>query len=348
MKQTLLATAVWAACSTMAFSANGAVTSGSIYTEDTTISEDLVLTGDKKLNFTDGTQAVFGVWTFDKSIQLTGSNVEVNVNGTGKNAYAMTATTGGSLELGQAGGRVTVNATSNQGVIALWAAGAENQVGGQFTVKTKDLVINATSTGTGEEGWVYGIYAQNTSVSTTAKRATLLIDAENTVINASSAAGNAAGIVAMSEGDLIIKGNLTVNADTAIIARGDAKVVINEDKSSVVKLNGNVDFNYDEKTSGTKVDADVTVNLSGADSYWNGTATYSYGTGEPPSDKTSVTGMKLGLYNGAQWTPVYVADTTGSEPSGEMPVAINDLSMDGGIVNVNLSFAQQPSGRLIF
>lgn len=204
MKQTLLATAVWAACSTMAFSANGAVTSGSIYTKDTTISEDLVLTGDKQLNFTDGTQAVFGVWTFDKSIQLTGSNVEVNVNGTGKNAYAMTATTGGSLELGQAGGRVTVNATSNQGVIALWATGAENQVGGQFTVKTKDLVINATSTGTGEEGWVYGIYAQNTSVSTTAKRATLLIDAENTVINASSAAGNAAGIVAMSEGDLII------------------------------------------------------------------------------------------------------------------------------------------------
>lgn len=334
MKKTLLATAVWAACSTMAFSVNAAVSSGSIFNKDTTISEDVVLTSNGYLNFSDGSKAGYGVYTGAHSVKFTGSNVEVNVNGTNMNAYALMANTGGTIELGQAGGKVTVNATSNQGVIGLWAAGTKDQVGGQFTVKAKDLTINATSTGTGKEGWVYGIYAQNTSVSTTAKRATLLIDAENTVINASSAAGNAAGIVAMSEGDLIIKGNLTVNADTAIIARGDAKVVINEDKSSVVQLNGNVDFNYDKKTSGTKVDADVTVNLSGADSYWNGTATYSYGTGKPPSDKTSVTGMKLGLYNGAQWTPVFVADTTDSEPSGEMPVAINDLSMDGGIVNV--------------
>lgn len=334
MKQTLLATAVWAACSTMAFSANAAVSSGSIFKKDTTISEDVVLTGAGTLGFSDGSKAAYGVYTGAHSVKLTGSDVEVNVNGTGKRAYALMANTGGSIELGQAGGKVTVNATSDQGVIGLWAAGTKNQVGGQFTVKAKDLTINATSTGTGEEGWVYGIYAQNTSVGTTATRATLLIDAENTVINATSAAGDATGIVAMSEGDLIVKGNLTVNADTAIIARGDAKVVINEDKSSVVKLNGNVDFNYDKKTSGTKVDADVTINLTGAESYWNGTAVYSYGSGEPPADKTEVSGMKLGLFNGAQWTPDYVADTTGSDPAGKMAVAINDLSMDNGIVNV--------------
>ena len=63
MRKTLLAIAVWAACSTMA--ANAAVTSGSLYQADTTITEDLVLTGDKQLPFTDGTKAAFGVWTFD-------------------------------------------------------------------------------------------------------------------------------------------------------------------------------------------------------------------------------------------------------------------------------------------
>lgn len=61
---------------------------------------------------------------------------------------------------------------------------------------------------------------------------------------------------------------------------------------------------------------------------------YSYGSGEPSDDKTQVSGMKLGLFNGAQWTPDFVADTTGSEPAGKTAVAINDLSMDGGIVNV--------------
>lgn len=159
MKQTLLATAVWAACSTMAFSANAAVSSGSIFNKDTTISEDVVLTSNGYLNFTDGSKAAYGVYTGAHSVKFTGSNVEVNVNGTDMSAYALMANTGGTIELGQAGGTVTVNATSNQGVIGLWATGAENQVGGQFTVKAQDLVINATSTGTGEEGWVYGIYA---------------------------------------------------------------------------------------------------------------------------------------------------------------------------------------------
>ena len=339
MKKTLLTLAVLSACSSMTVAANAAVNSGSIHT-DKVISENVVINANKVLNFTDGSSALFGVWTFDKKVQLTGKNVEVNVEAKGKNAYALAATTGGTLDIGQPGGTVTVNAKSDQGVIGMWAAGTKDEVGGQFTVKADNLTINATSTGTGKDGWVYGIYAQNTSVDTTTKRATLTIDAKNTVINASSSTGDANGIVAMSEGDLFVKGNLTVIADTAIVARGDAKVVINEDKSSTVKLNGDIDFNYDKKTSGTKVDADVTINLVGSDSYWKGNAIYSYGTGEPPSDKTNVSGMKLGLYDGAQWTPNYVADTTGNEPSGKMPIAINDLNMKEGVINVKADNVQ--------
>ena len=323
----------------MTVAANAAVNSGSILT-DKVISENVVINANKVLNFTDGSSALFGVWTFDKKVQLTGKNVEVNVEAKGKNAYALAATTGGTLDIGQPGGTVTVNAKSDQGVIGMWAAGTKDEVGGQFTVKADNLTINATSTGTGKDGWVYGIYAQNTSVDTTTKRATLTIDAKNTVIDASSSTGDANGIVAMSEGDLFVKGNLTVNADTAIVARGDAKVIINEDKTSTVKLNGDIDFNYDKKTSGTKVDADVTINLVGSDSYWKGNAIYSYGTGEPPSDKTNVSGMKLGLYDGAQWTPDYVADTTGNEPSGKMPIAINDLNMKEGVINVKADNVQ--------
>lgn len=50
--------------------------------------------------------------------------------------------------------------------------------------------------------------------------------------------------------------------------------------------------------------------------------------------------MKLGLYDGAQWTPDYVADTTGNEPSGKMPIAINDLNMKEGVINVKADNVQ--------
>lgn len=233
-------------------------------------------------------------------------------------------------------GKDSQGETTGLSAIGLFAYTQHNGVqaneGGQINAQARNIVINVHS----EYGQAYGVLAQNSTTASTAENtATVRLKGERIVINATAGeSGSSSGLVAFSQGRIIVDGNLEVNAQNAIVARGDAKVVINEDKSSVVKLNGNVDFNYDKKTSGTKVDADVTVNLSGADSYWNGTATYSYGTGEAPSDKTSVTGMKLGLYNGAQWTPDYVPDTTGSEPSGEMALAINDLSMDGGIVNV--------------
>ena len=35
-------------------------------------------------------------------------------------------------------------------------------------------------------------------------------------------------------------------------------------------MEGDINFNYDKPTSGTGVDADVNINLSGADSYWVG------------------------------------------------------------------------------
>ena len=102
MKKTLLTLAVLSACSSMTVAASAAVTSGSILT-DKVISEDVVINADKTLKFTDGSSALFGVWTFDKKVQLTGKNVEVNANAKGKNAYALAATTGGTLDIGQPG-----------------------------------------------------------------------------------------------------------------------------------------------------------------------------------------------------------------------------------------------------
>ena len=146
----------------------------------------------------------------------------------------------------------------------------------------------------------------------------------------------------MSQGRVNIEGDLYVNTlesskgSVAIVARGDAVVSINKDSAHTVQMNGDIDFNYHDGTSGTKVDAVVDVNLSGADSYWNGNTTVSWGENNKPDDtKLSVTGMKLGLADGAVWTPTKVTNSAPTASSGTMYAALNNLNMDNGVVNLN-------------
>ncbi len=144
----------------------------------------------------------------------------------------------------------------------------------------------------------------------------------------------------MSQGIIKVNGNLEVNADDAIIARGGAIVRVNEAGDKTVKLNGNIDFNFDKGTSGAVTDADVLVNLNGADSYWNGNAVTSYGSGQPDDPGyLEISGLKLGLSNGAQWNPSLVSEH-GDTTSGLQTVAINDLTMNGGVINLNYGSAQ--------
>ena len=197
-------------------------------------------------------------------------------------------------------------------------------------INGKSLVINVNNTGTGEPRGIH-VGGNTTPETNTGGYATLDINSESTIINVTGTDGK--GLVAMSEGRLNVNGNLEVNAETAILARGDALININKGGDKVVKLNGNIDFNYDKKTSGTTADATVNVNLNGADSYWVGNATTSYGTGEPPEGYDTIKGLTLNMKDGAQWTPTAVvaeADTT----TGLKSVPINNMDLDGGVVNI--------------
>ena len=139
----------------------------------------------------------------------------------------------------------------------------------------------------------------------------------------------------MSQGIININSNIEVYADDAIVTRGDAVVKINESGEKTTKLNGDINFNYDKATSGTKVDADVTVNLTGAESYWNGNAVVSWGSGAiSPEDKAKVSGMDLVITDGAQWNPEYVNESDDGD-SGTTAIAINQLTANGGIINLN-------------
>lgn len=228
---------------------------------------------------------------------------------------------------------------------AIWASGNNGYSGGVVNVNGKSLYITAYS----ESGGVHAIYAQNKTTNAKDNLATININTDNTYISASTgenALGNGSAIVAMSQGVININSNLEVYADDAIIARGDAVVKVNEDGTHTTKLNGDINFNYNGPTSGTKVDADVTVNLTGADSYWNGNTVVSwdYKDGsqqQPTEDDLKVKDFKLIIADGAQWNPNKVdrvdedyIDKGENYVSGSAYLALNDLTLNDGVINL--------------
>lgn len=278
------------------------------------------------------------------TVNLMGPSIEVTVSASEYNEYTsfagIRATDSATLNLGGDETKninVSVNVSGKDpnldigpvavGINALRTA---QQSAPELSVSAENLVVNVHS----EDGPAYGIQVQNGTIESTAKKATLVINAKNTLINATSGReGYAVGIVAMSEGQLAINGNLEVNSETVISARGDAVIRINESGENKVVLNGNMDFNYDALTSGTKVDADVLVNLTGAESQWNGNASASWNGNITDEELTKVSGLRLVLADKAQWNPTIITRSE-EENSGLSPIALNSLTFNNGVINI--------------
>lgn len=324
------------------------------YTSDANVTDNIEASenfpGGKYLN----TVLVSGEGT---EVNLTGNSISstMTVNQNFTKDYTFSGITAGSLdgengaEL-QLGGENTKNIIINTyvngqnttngkglGAVGLWALNnyQSNQVnnGGLINVNGENLNITVHA----ENSSAYGILAQNSTTVTTAKTpSTININTENTEIVATSGIeGGASGIVALSQGIVNINSNLEVDSDNAIVARGDAKVTINKSGEKTTKLNGNINFNYDKATSGTKVDADVLVNLTGTESYWNGNAIVSWGTGAiTDEEKAKVSGLDLIVANGAQWNPIYIEESS-DVTDGRKTIAINKLTANDGVINLD-------------
>lgn len=171
--------------------------------------------------------------------------------------------------------------------------------------------------------------------------ATVNINTENTYIDVDSKIEDgASGLVAMSNGNINVNSNLEVHADSAIVARGNAVVNINTDGKHSTKLYGDVNFNYNQATSGTAIDATVNMNLTGADSIWEGNIMSSWSSNSeqgPDAGEMDVTGLHLTLADGAQWNVTTVKDivsSSGSEYEGTTYQSANNVTLNGGIINI--------------
>lgn len=235
-----------------------------------------------------------------------GNTQNVNISATGKDAYGMMSLYGGS--------NITVNGDT--------------------------LTINAKGT-----GYAIGMQAQSNSNEPAAK---IDINTKNTIINAITDADKvkgeypAIGIIAYSGSTVKIDNNLTVNAGTAISTRGYSTININKNGTGTVKMNGDISFNYDEKTSGTPIDSTVNLNLTNEESYLNGNIIK---TGNPPSNNNTVNDMNMSLSNGATWTSTkdsFVNNLT-LKNGGTVNLAgdaqtvdvLTSMSSDNGVVATN-------------
>lgn len=284
---------------------------------------------------------VVGAMGKDKEIIAQGSqNKEINITGENDTAYNVLAYVGGQITLGDQNTQnvnISTTGTNAYGMMSLYG-------GSKITVNGDTLTINAKGT-----DYAIGLQAQSNSQEPAAK---IDINTKNTVINASTDAHEpvkgeypAIGIIAYSGSQVNINNNLTVNAPTAISTRGLATININQGGKGTVKMNGDISFDYDDKTSGTTIDSNVNINLTNKDSYLKGNIKKN---GNPPEDEpkiNTVNHMNLSLSNGATWTSTansFVNNLT-LKNGGTVNLAgdahtvdvLTNMSSDNGVVATN-------------
>lgn len=232
---------------------------------------------------------------------------------------------------------VNIKAKGNQSVMGIFLEGTPKYNGPQMTINGKNLNVSAESKGY----YAHGIYVANNTSDLGGKDTTkLVINSENTVIHAKAdTKEHEIGIATYSQGQVEVNGNLEVNAANAIVTRGGSTISINKNGDKTVKINGDILFDYDAATSGTKVDADVSINLNNADSVLNGNI---YVNGNPVGSLADVDGMNLNIANGAQWNMTgdsFVNHATVKD-GGQIQVGkdvtnfkADEVTLDGGELN---------------
>ena len=315
----------------------------------TVMANDALYVTNSNVTITDGididTKQRFGIVAISGyKADITGAEINVNVNNnTGRGITSMNqAKNGGIVHVGDANTeKISVGVTGKNdvyGILALRNSGMQGTLC-ETVLTGKNLEINVTST----EGWAVAVHSQNSTTpdsigNNTASK--VVLNAENIKINTNAKEGYSEGLSAMSQGEIIVNGNLALKADTAILARGDAIVKINEDGKHTTKLDGDMSFDYDKATSKTKVDADVLVNLTGSESYWNGNSKVTWGTGAIPEGLEKVTGIDLRINDGATWNPTYV-EAADQGDSGTAVLAQNKVTLNGGNIDLTNAKNQQ-------
>ena len=318
----------------------------SIGAEDSLISLTTISTGtqtEEALSSANGIQ-VYSSLDNHSSLTMIGTNITSNATGNIEAVGAYIGTNGtlniGTKETNQVLIKaINIQSNPSSRAFGIWVDNTADwkKNGGQANITGQNVSIYAEG-GTDTRA----IHVASNDLDP-AKRSKLSIKADNIVIEAKStnAERNSSGISAMSAGDVSIEGNTIINADNAIVARGDASVVINKETQSTTQINGDISFSYDETTSGTGVDATVDITLSGENSYLEGQSKI---TGNPPQGKSDVKNFSMTMTQGGTWkvTGDSFVNRLNLQDAGSVSLlketstfSADNLSMDGGVIQTS-------------
>ena len=282
------------------------------------------------------------MWKGEETVTHTGDVYIKTGNARAFQAYQTDTIKKGAISLGSGSSTIVINSSietgSSYGVLVFDNSSAHSD---QLKLDlTGDTISISAENKAGHAGALH--VSSDVTVPNKDKNNTVNIVSKNgTTIYAKGTTG-ANAIELMSGGILNISGPLTAKAELndrskgdVIYARGGATLNIGAN-GETVKLDGNINFGYEGTTSGTGVDAFVNVTLTGADSYWNGNTITSWSPDKPSDKKLEVTSLKVALNKGATWTPTVVKN---SESKNQQYTALNKLTLDGGIVDVNKGVA---------
>ena len=261
---------------------------------------------------------------------------------------SITANSGSDVVLAGKAGKIyigddqtkTVTITAKEGVgydaVSAFASGEKN-TGNLVAIKATDSIVIESSAN--------GLWGQSNSqdVNGHESASTISLKSDKVVIRAQKSA-----IVAYSNSRINVEGNhieITSKSGTAIDARGYSTVDINANgKAKSVVIIGDVAFETpgSKLSSGDIIDAYVTINLTGENSSWTGSVLKEYPEGSQES-QISVTGLKVTLADGAQWTPAKIEkkENQHTNENGEEwktileSQSLNDLTLNNGVININ-------------
>lgn len=223
--------------------------------------------------------------------------------------------------------RGIVNITGN---IINMVGGNKDPMGAVWIDQNGHVNINGGEINIKNSGYG-GIWVQNKTVGGNVSmddRASLKIIGDKINIDAPNA------ILAFSEGIVELDGDVSINAaERAITTRGGAQVIVNKSGAHSTKIDGDIDFNYDQTTSGTSVDAIVDVVFAGADSYWTGNTVVSYDKKPADINNLNVNQATITLTDGATWNATRITDFD-SVDGGVFYTGLNNLNVNGGNVNI--------------
>ena len=285
----------------------------------------------------DGTQQPIDV---SKDYYSIGSNYAENVQ--------ITSDSGNSLDIrDEAIGTINGQQLNFNGGIYCMNNGVELAIGTEGVTNTVNINSSNTHVVMSRNSAQVNINADNININSHADFAapavwvqnsgSVSLNGENININAKNY-----GLVAFSEGELDINGNLVVNVkNNAIDTRGNAIININTDGKHTTVLNGDIVFETPAypnsgNSSGSIINSNVNINLSGEESSWTGRAYQEYNVEnesgryeliysaelDAPYYCGDVTGFKMNINDGASW------NMTGDS-------FINNITVEnGGVVNV--------------